>query len=394
MQGGAAPNAGAGKHAFANACRGVAALSVAVSHLALSFWLHPGNVRAVTGLPSPAVHAPAFAELLGRVPVNLGAFGVALFFVVSGFVIPVSLERYTARAFLAGRFIRIWPTYWAGFALTLCAILLGGRILGGTPPFNAVQAGIHFFPPLRALLYSKPIDGIIWTLEIEFLWYGLAAALAPLLRRGARGVFLAPPLLFLVFLALWGFAEWRPPSLAKAAERLDFLLIYTPFLIFIFCGVALAYRQRGLLGRSATAALLALCVGLFLAADASGRFAGIIEPWSYLGGLLVFIAAMACQRVVRDAGVLGFLARISYPFYVVHGVAGFVLLDLLLAAGWPAAAAFAVTFALAIGAAWALHVMVEIPSHGLAQRVSRRLSARSARTERMGDAGSGRVTLP
>lgn len=384
MAGNAARNAEPGKYAFANACRGVAALSVAVSHLALSFWLHPDNVRTVTGLPTQAADAPGFAELLGRVPVNLGAFGVALFFVVSGFVIPVSLERYTARAFLAGRLIRIWPTYWAGFALTLCALLVGARLLSGTPPFNAVQAGIHFFPPLRAFLYSKPIDGIVWTLEIEFLWYGLAAAVAPALRQGAKSVFLVPPLLFVTFLALWGFAEWRPPEWRKIAERLDFLLVYTPFLIFIFCGVALAFRQRGLLGRPATAALIILCVGLFLAANASGRFAGIIEPWSYLLGLLAFIAAMALQRLVPDTGLLNFLARISYPFYVVHGVAGFVLLDLLLAAGWPAEAAFGFAFALAIAISWALHVWVETPSHRFAQRVSRALSARPVRADGLG----------
>jgi peptidoglycan/LPS O-acetylase OafA/YrhL len=360
------------KYEFANACRGIAAVSVVIIHILISFWVHPKEAAALIGLPPLDVGVPGFAAALEAVPLNFAAFGVALFFVVSGFVIPVSLERYDARAFLAGRFIRIWPTYWAGFTMTVLALLAGAALFGGQAPFNAVQAIVHYFPPLRALVYSKPIDGIVWTLEIEFFWYGVAALIAPWLRRGSVLAFAAPVALFALFCALWAFTVWRPDALAKVAARLEFALIYTPFIIFIFTGVALNFRQRGLIGRPVCTLLIGLCLACFACAWKSGFFVGIIEPGSYLAALGVFVIAMALQNRSFDGPVLRYLARISYPLYVVHGMAGYVLLYGLMRAGANAWVATALVLALVFGVSDLLHRLVEGPSHRLAQRVSRR----------------------
>ena len=167
----------------------------------------------------------------------------------------------------------------------------------------------------------------------------------------------------------------RPPS-AKLAGRFEFVTVYSPFLIFIFCGVALNFRQRGLVSRATCAGLLALCAGLFLLAVASGKLAGIAAPGSYLAALGVFILAMALQDKLDDGPVLRFLARVSYPLYVVHGFAGFVLLHGLVAAGWEPLAALVAALAVAMSLAWALHRFVEQPSHRLAQHLSRAWSRR------------------
>lgn len=364
---------------FANACRGIAALSVVIVHLAIAFWLQQPQITTFTGLPALNFPAPAFALWLDALPINFAAFGVALFFVVSGFVIPISLERYDARAFLAARFVRIWPTYWAGFSVTLIALALGAIAFGGERPFNAVQAIIHYFPPLRVLLYSKPLDGIIWTLEIEFFWYMIAACIAGPLRRGSLTTFLAPVVLLAVFGLSWAATAHAPPSMAKLAGRLEFVTVYTPFLIFIFCGVALNFRQRGLVSRTACAALLAFCVALFLLAVASGKLVGIAAPGSYLAALGVFIAAMAFQDRLNDGPILRFLANVSYPLYVEHGFAGFVLLHALVVAGWTPLAALTTALTAALALAWVLHKLVETPSHRLAQHLSRAWSRRLAR---------------
>ena len=57
-----------------------------------------------------------------------------------------------------------------------------------------------------------------------------------------------------------------------------------------------------------------------------------------------------------------------------HGFAGFVMLHALIVAGWSPAYAAAATLVAALACAWLLHRIVETPSHGLAQRVSRSLS--------------------
>ena len=51
--------------------------------------------------------APRFARLLAAIPVEFGALGVALFFIISGYVIAISLDRYSRRGFIVGRFMRV-----------------------------------------------------------------------------------------------------------------------------------------------------------------------------------------------------------------------------------------------------------------------------------------------
>lgn len=51
-------------------------------------------------------------------PVELGALGVGAFFLVSGYVIALSVERYSRRGFLVGRLMRVLPTFAAGYLVT------------------------------------------------------------------------------------------------------------------------------------------------------------------------------------------------------------------------------------------------------------------------------------
>src|SRR5471030_457335 len=102
------------KIGFANGLRGIAALSVITGHYLGTFWKLTEAVAGLTGMVRAPVALPFFVEWVGASPINLGAFGVALFFLISGFVIPLSFQSYGRLDFLIGRFFRIYPTYWMG----------------------------------------------------------------------------------------------------------------------------------------------------------------------------------------------------------------------------------------------------------------------------------------
>ena len=58
---------------------------------------------------------------------NYGAFGVALFFLVSGFVSSFTLEKSHPPTFFVARFFRIFPTYVICLALGLLAVKASGH---------------------------------------------------------------------------------------------------------------------------------------------------------------------------------------------------------------------------------------------------------------------------
>ena len=356
---------------FANALRGLAACSVVVSHLLTSFWLDPPVVSFLTGMPQSQFETPAFARVLGALPISWAAFGVGLFFVISGFVIPFSLLRYDARAFLIGRAFRIYPTYWVGLTIAAFMLWLGVHVVGGTMPFNAHELAVHYFPPLRAILFSKPIDGIVWTLEIEIFFYLLCAALARPVAQGRLWVLLVPLAIFVLWAAVMAYVAYAPDEQRRIVQRLNFITIYAPFIIFMFCGVALNFRQRELISRVQAGSVIAVCFGLFFAAHWTGKFVGIIEPDAYAAALLLFVICMALQDRFRPIPWLRWLAEISYPLYVVHGIVGYCALQILLALGAGVYPALAITLALIFVLARLVHRYVELPSQQAGQKRAR-----------------------
>jgi peptidoglycan/LPS O-acetylase OafA/YrhL len=73
---------------FANALRGLAALSVIVSHYLGVFWVKAAAIAELTGMSRAPVPIPTMAELALSFPLKWAPFGVALFFVISGFEKP------------------------------------------------------------------------------------------------------------------------------------------------------------------------------------------------------------------------------------------------------------------------------------------------------------------
>lgn len=83
---------------FLDALRGVAALAVLVRHAA-------NPVLAALGR--------------GPLPFDFGQFGVLIFFLISGFVIPISLERTGIREFWIKHVFRLYPLYWFSIAIVI-----------------------------------------------------------------------------------------------------------------------------------------------------------------------------------------------------------------------------------------------------------------------------------
>ncbi|TPK42322.1 MULTISPECIES: acyltransferase [unclassified Mesorhizobium] len=349
---------------FANTLRGIAAVCVLIAHYTANFWRLRDAVASL-------IHAPVLPELFAF-PVYLrwlhltvpefdwGAFGVALFFLVSGFVIPFSLRNATWQGFLVGRLFRIIPLYMAGFSITILSVWLVGRYFGVSWPFSVGEIAAHYIPGLRELFGMPSIDGIVWTLEIEIKFYLICALAITWFQRGSILVFAVP-----AALAACEFYMIRNGFGSTA-------LLPIPFLIFMFIGVVFHYLRAGALKPEKA---LFLGAGLFflfsiLLGEAMPTLASM--AWTYGFAVVVFSFAASFPGLFRSTTIGNFFADISYPLYVIHGVAGYAALRVLLDIGAKAWVSLIIVTVGAIGIAWLLHVSVEVPSHNFGRRLATR----------------------
>ncbi|MGN9843268.1 acyltransferase family protein [Nonomuraea sp. H19] len=164
--------------AWLDALRGPAALAVTMHHAGWTF--------------IPVI----WAEVDRRV--DLGTLGVFVFFLVSGYIIPASLERRgDLRAFWTGRAFRLLPLLLAACCLALFLAYAG--VLPLEPrlserPLPLVVLGN--LTMLQELLNLPAVISVTWTLSYEMAFYLMSVALFTL-RQAHRSAGIATVLALL-----------------------------------------------------------------------------------------------------------------------------------------------------------------------------------------------------
>jgi peptidoglycan/LPS O-acetylase OafA/YrhL len=358
------------KIGFAHALRGIAALTVLVGHFAYVFWTMPGAVAALVGAP-PIQPAPYwFTAVLDCLPpAFFGHFGVALFFLISGFVIPFSLVNRSRLEFAIARVFRLWPTYAAGLSITVLFVIACTWFYGTPLPFSW---GTYLLQLLfvRDLAWVPSIDGIVWTLEIEAKFYVLMAALAPAIQRGSIALIAAT----VALLTLLGVGTaYLPGWLASAATPYKILYGLTlsgQMICYMLIGTVFNFMYRGMLSwRVAAPVTLIFFVGMCAQWPLGTISQAVNGIYSYGIAVAVFVGAyIARGRLQRVPRALSWLADISYPLYVVHGVAGYVLMRFAVDAGFGILGSIAVGASFAFFTAWVMHRHVEVPTQLVGKR--------------------------
>ena len=122
----------------------------------------------------------------GNVPVEkIGAAGVDLFFVISGFIMAsvVWNRPITFSGFMLNRIVRIVPLYWAATFVVFGIALFAPTLLGSTTADPMQLLHSLFFIP-NGMNASSPVPTLIvgWTLNYEVFFYCLIAIFASLIN--------------------------------------------------------------------------------------------------------------------------------------------------------------------------------------------------------------------
>ncbi|GAB2996370.1 hypothetical protein GCM10023080_073140 [Streptomyces pseudoechinosporeus] len=109
---------------------------------------------------------------------NTSRYGIMVFFLVSGYIIPASLERRgCVRTFWIGRIFRVYPL-WAAVVTALLAVnLLGIAEMRDFGQQSAATVAVAHATMLQELLGTPNLLLILWTLSYEMAFYLLVVAL-------------------------------------------------------------------------------------------------------------------------------------------------------------------------------------------------------------------------
>lgn len=279
--------------------RGIAALAVAICHLTGDY---DGRYPDA---PDALFHFP------------WGAYGVQLFFMISGFVILMSATRAKQPSdFVISRVSRLYPPYW--IALTLSIVLILAFRIPGTGLYDW-KTGLLNYLMFQRWFDIPNVDMVYWTLAIEMQFYVLIFSLLLISRSKLTTKIVTVVatiwLVAAVAVAVWAFPTTHGlipqavPTLHKVILNLTLAEHGPLFITGMFCYIS---RRDGRLHWLVPVAALAAIVN-----------AGAIQTLTHgliVAGVIAFFLLVAFRESTPALNTrpVQFLGKISYSLYIVH----------------------------------------------------------------------------
>lgn len=248
--------------------------------------------------------------------------GINFFFIISGFVIFMSIADNNANRFIASRFSRLFPAYWFALVLTtLLTLLIGGDTFSVT--ITQFLANITMVNPLFG---QSPIDGAYWTLFIELQFYFVVLLI---LQFKLSHYFIHLIAITLLSSTLALFTDW-----AANVDMWHGIFPHWSGYFAVGCLFYLAKRD----GLNRINGIL-LLVGYLYVLKQSTLFGELMGQWfsiefnsvvlAVLNSLFFFsfcITAL-CKNHPFRVKACYFLGVLTYPLYLVHQHIGYMIFN-------------------------------------------------------------------
>lgn len=255
-------------------------------------------LRAVAACSVVFLHAYLVASPSRFPRMELGAAGVDLFFVISGFIMASISRGRAPAAFMIDRWWRIYPLWWLA---TLPELLRDSATL------KQVATTLTLWP-IWGGSYTFPVPELGWTLAFEMVFYAAMAV----------GLKTRPALPLALFGLCAVVALWRPVPLLA--------FIGSPMVLEFLAGVVIARLPRHQLAGAlliilACAYLLSMPVQPFTSAVAEKPHYALLRVlhWGLPAAALVYgCLALEKQFERRIFNLPVLLGDASYSIYVFH----------------------------------------------------------------------------
>jgi peptidoglycan/LPS O-acetylase OafA/YrhL len=284
-----------------DALRGIAAVLVLTFHFSM-----------MAGISSPALIA--------------GVTGVDLFFLISGFVIFMTLsEIKSSYEFIVSRLLRLYPTYIVMMGLTILVIYFFNK-----PEMPGIKVILANLTMMQPLFFTKYIDVSYWTLTVEMQFYILMLVL--FMYKGLDKIELIGSIILLLIMiyyiiAYLFFYESKIYILPRSI-----LPLISHFNLFFAGIVFYNMKQKGRNFIRFTILILCLLCSFYLF-DKSGRAHFAINIKTYIIMLVLYFTLFYLFVLGKlkflNIRILLFLGNISYALYLIHQEIGKILFQYL-----------------------------------------------------------------
>ncbi|MBZ9677702.1 acyltransferase family protein [Mesorhizobium sp. ES1-1] len=269
---------------------------------------------------------------------GVGAVGVEIFFVISGFVIAVSAAGKGGLShsiqFARLRALRILPALWISALISLAVRSAYGEDMS--------SLSMDFFRSVILSPKGPYIDGVVWSLVVEMIFYALIAlSIMSRFRVSIHGVAIALGICSSIYItSLFFLVVARPPifavDLIAILSRFHFKILLLQHGVFFASGMLL-FRlndDRQSFRRTRMTSLM----GFFLAMGALEILLSIDRSYPYkiaaagiwalsvIAIILNVVAQNAVNsRLIAYGRAIKFSGRLSYPLYLNHYASGMII---------------------------------------------------------------------
>lgn len=239
---------------------------------------------------------------------SIGAAGVDLFFMISGFIMCHVTEGRTINpiSFLTARVKRIIPLYWALTLLAMLIYIIRPDLVNSSGGETTILHSFTLLPVGEKFLIQNG-----WTLSFEFLFY-LIFSIALFTSQNRLRI---ASLIILILVALGLFFDQHHPF---------FIFTTNTILLEFTMGIFSYWYLRKYPPNTATCiALLSIGISLLFLANQFGILSNRVVSWG-LPFLLVFIGTVGLENPIKNKSsnlvfrFFKFTGDASYSLYLIH----------------------------------------------------------------------------
>lgn len=248
---------------------------------------------------------------------RFGEYGVQLFFLISGFVIAMTLEKcLTFGGFMLRRWLRLFPAMLIGTILiSIFSIFLNKRPFGA-PVLSDIIPGLTFIQPeFFGLIFGREqgvLEPSFWSLFVEMKFYVVSGLLY--FAMGLRNTIIV---LTLMFFSSVLFSVTKSILPLNLVGPLGLFFKYSDWQHYgWFAAGALFYQYYMVKGWKYW--LAGVLIGLISARGLAGFMEGSMIFATGLVLLFAFSLNNTFIQTILSNRLFLFFGFISYPFYIIH----------------------------------------------------------------------------